>query len=235
MMKNKRVLVIAAHPDDEVLGCGGSIKKWKNNRMFEDSSYFSLILAEGLTSRVKNRNEVPTTEIETLRKNALEFASIIGYDEMFFEDFPDNRMDGVDLLDVIHKVSEYIKRLSPQIILTHHHGDLNVDHRITYQAVITACRPLAGSCVEAIYSFQIPSSTEWNFPYHKNLFSPNFFVDISTGIEAKLAAMVCYESEKRLPPHPRSEEILKATAMQWGSVVGLHYAEAFEIIYSIQK
>ena len=230
-MKNKRILVIVAHPDDEVLGCGASIRKWKTTA----EEINALILAEGITSRNVATTDANANEIKKLHQNACEAAKIIGYNNIYFEKFPDNRMDSVNLLDVVHTILDYIKRLNPQIILTHHSNDLNVDHRIVYQAVITACRPLLDSIVEAIYSFQVPSSTEWNFPYYKSVFSPNFFVNIEDSIENKLTAMECYISERREVPHPRSSEVLRSIATVWGSVVGLHYAEAFETIYIIEK
>ena len=228
-MAEKNILVVAAHPDDEVLGCGGAVRKL----LMDGCKVDCLILAEGLTSRVKERDEMPEDKLNELRKNAHDAAKIIGFDNLFFENFPDNRMDSVDLLEVIQVINGYVEQLRPQVIFTHHHGDLNIDHRITYQATLTACRPLEGSPVKEIYSFQVPSSTEWNFPYHRNVFSPNMFVDITKTIEEKIAAMACYESESRKPPHPRSGESLRAIAAQWGSVVGVRFAEAFETIYRI--
>ncbi len=230
-MKDNRILVIVAHPDDEVLGCGASIRKWSNIA----KEINALILAEGITSRDNGFTVNHTNAIERLRQNARMAAKIVGYNNTYFETFPDNRMDRLDLLDVVYKITEYIKLLNPQIILTHHHGDLNIDHQIVFRAVITACRPLSDSFVKAIYSFQVPSSTEWNFPYYKNSFSPNYFVNVEDTIEDKLTAMACYESEQREPPHPRSCEVLRSIAAVWGSVVGLHYAEALELIYNIDK
>jgi len=142
-------------------------------------------------------------------------------------------MDSVDLLDIVHVSSGHINRLRPEIILTHHHGDLNIDHRITFQAVITACRPLASCSVKTIICFETPSATEWSFPYYANAFSPNLFVDISVHIEDKLKAVGCYETELREAPHPRSPESLRAIAARWGSVIERPYAEAFELIRTV--
>lgn len=228
---SSKILVIAAHPDDEILGCGGCISNWSDM----GAEAHALILAEGLTSRSDKQHEymVSTSAIENLRKNAHDSADIIGYQSIYFEAFPDNRMDGVELLDIVQTVSTHIERLQPDMVLTHHHGDLNIDHRITFQAVITACRPLASCPVKTIISFETPSATEWNFPYHENTFSPNIFVDVTAHIDKKLAAMNCYETEVRHAPHPRSPESLRATAARWGSVIEKPYAEALELIRAI--
>lgn len=228
-MKPLKILVIAAHPDDEVLGCGATIKKWTA----DGSQAYALILAQGITSR---SGEADVREkLEALKNDSLEASRIVGYKTVLFEEFPDNRMDSVDLLDVIHKIEAYIEKMKPEIIFTHHHADLNIDHRITYEAVITACRPHAGSSVKSIYSFQIPSSTEWHFPYHKNAFSPNTFVDVTKTVQTKIAAFSRYKSEIRETPHPRSAEIIGTIAKQWGSVANMEYAEAFELIYAVVK
>ena len=225
-VSNSTILVVAAHPDDEVLGCGGSIHKWAE----AGAEVHALILAEGLTSRAMQRSDIPQSQIADLHEDAKRAAEIIGYRSISFESFPDNRMDSVDLLDVIHVLSQHIERVRPNVILTHHFGDLNVDHRICFQAVITACRPLQDCPVETILSYETPSATEWNFPYTKNVFSPNVFVDISEHMETKLAAMACYQSEIREAPHPRAPESLRAISERWGSVAGCRCAEAFELI-----
>jgi len=223
--KDSRILTIAAHPDDEVLGCGGCVSKWSSF----GATINALILAEGITSRGDKLNHT-LQGIELLRQNALASAETIGYKTIIFEDLPDNRMDSIDLLDVIKIVSNTIEKLNPDIILTHHHADLNIDHRITFQAVITACRPLKSCSVKTIISFEIPSATEWSFPYYANSFSPNIFVDITKHIDNKLNAVKCYKTETCMAPHPRSPESLRAIATRWGSVIERPYAEAFELI-----
>ena len=228
-MNKKKILVVAAHPDDEILGCGGTIRKWCDN----GAEACALILAQGIASRGGEESSLDE-KIDVLRRQAQRSANIVGYREIIFENFPDNRMDGVNLLDISQVVERYVKHYEPQIILTHHHGDLNIDHRLSYQAVITACRPLQGSSVNEIYTYQTPSSTEWNFPYNKNGYTPNFFVGIANTIQAKIDALCCYTSEIRQAPHPRSPEYLRALAAYWGSVVGLDCAEAFEQIYQIE-
>lgn len=223
---NATILVVAAHPDDEILGCGGSIHKWAGRGI----QIHAVILAEGLTSRFKQGEDVSQGQIEWLRRDARRSATMIGYQTISFESFPDNRMDHVDLLDIVHILSRHIDHIKPDMILTHHNSDLNIDHRICFQAVLTACRPLPGCHVKTILTFETPSATEWNFPYFKNVFSPNIFVDISEHIEQKIQAMACYQTESREAPHPRSSESLYAIAQRWGSVIGCSYAEAFELI-----
>jgi LmbE family N-acetylglucosaminyl deacetylase len=226
-MNEKRVLVVAAHPDDEVLGLGGTVKKWSDS----EAEVFALILAQGMAARGGEDGDSLRDAIKALRAQARAASTIAGYKDIMFEDFPDNRMDSVDLLDIARVVERYIDDYRPQTVLTHHHGDLNVDHRLCYQAVITACRPQPGSTVKEIYTFETPSATEWHFPYYQNGFSANYFIDITATLDAKLEAVACYETETRPSPHPRSLEALRAIAARWGSVAGFVYAEAFEQIY----
>lgn len=218
----KNVLVFAAHPDDELLGLGGTIRKFAN----EGICCRAVILVEGLTSRADKRNEADFSQIEELRKDAYSAAKIVGYESIEFCSFPDNRLDSVDLLDVIKKVSYYVEKYTPDTIFTHHHGDLNIDHRIVCEAVLTACRPVNNYSVNNIYSFETPSSTEWNFNYDKP-FIPNLFVDVSSTLQAKIDGMNCYRSERTVFPHPRSSEGLISLAKYRGTNVGFEKAEAF--------
>ena len=160
-------------------------------------------------------------------------AHIIGYSNIHLLDFPDNRFDSVDLLEIIKTVNYYVDKYKPDTIFTHHFGDLNIDHRIAFQAVITACRPQNGCCVNNILSFETPSSTEWNFGDLGQKFNPNYFVDISEYLKYKLKAMESYTTESTVFPHPRSSVALEAIAKRWGTVVDKNYVEAFEIIRSI--
>ena len=182
----KKILVIAAHPDDEVLGCGGTIVKHVRN----GDEVHVLILAEGIASRNNVKDaETSREDITKLKNAANEAHSILGSSSIKLMDFPDNRMDSVDLLDVIKVVENEINHKKPEIIYTHHHSDLNIDHRITHQAVITACRPEPGAIVKKIYCFEVPSSTEWQAPMAEVPFIANTFVDISKTIDKKLSAL----------------------------------------------
>ena len=226
--KESKIMVVAAHPDDEILGCGATVHKYTKNGV----EAHALVLGTGVASRCEHNITDSINEIDNLRKDAKDSADIIGFKTISFEDFPDNKMDSVSLLDVVRKIEFYASKLKPSIILTHHHGDLNVDHRMTFNAVITAFRPLKGSSVNTILCFETPSSTEWNFPYYKNSYSPNVFIDIKNEINVKLKALECYKSEICQAPHPRSAESIQAIAQRWGNVAGFKYAEAFELIMS---
>jgi LmbE family N-acetylglucosaminyl deacetylase len=221
-----RVLVICAHPDDEILGCGAT-----SARLVEEGHdvHFA-ILGEGLTSRHASRAETDATQLAKLHREVYAAAAKVGVRNILLQSLPDNRLDTMPLLDVVKIVEEMVDRLRPEVIYTHHGGDLNVDHGIVHRAVLTATRPIAGSPVQEIYSFEVPSSTEWAFHSIGAPFRPNVFVDVSRTIEAKILAMECYESEARKFPHPRSPEALRAAATRWGSVAGCMAAEAFELV-----
>ena len=223
-MKNKTILVVAAHPDDEILGCGGTIKRLVD----EGCTAYTLILGEGITSRDEKRNrDERIVEIEELKKQVNEANRIIGVKEVFLHDFPDNRFDTVALLDIV-KVVEMVKNeLQPDIIFTHYENDLNIDHQITYKAVLTATRPMKEECVKELYSFEVLSSTEWNYPLS---FSPDVFFNISDHIEYKKKAMQIYKSELNDYLHPRSLEGMDISAKSWGLKVGRKYAEAFKTV-----
>ena len=219
------ILVIAAHPDDELLGVGGTVSLLSG----QGKTVRALVLAEGQTSRTEKREDTGRGTVDELRQDALSAAEKIGYKSIDFCDFPDNRLDSVDLLDIIKSVSEFIEQYKPDTIFTHHHGDLNIDHRRVCEAVLTAVRPMQGERVKRIYAFETPSSTEWNYSF-ESPFCPNVYFNITETLEAKLAAMACYRSELREPPHPRSLEALRALAAYRGSNVGYRYAEAFMLL-----
>ena len=219
--------MVAAHPDDEVLGCGGLMARFRK----EGHAVFTLILGEGIVSRKpgdgKNR-----LEIEALKKAALRANRILGVKKVFFRSFPDNKFDTAPMLDIVRAVEEIKKEIKPEIIFTHFARDLNIDHRCAYQAVITAARPLSGEGVREIYSFEVLSSTEWAYPLS---FSPDVFFEISRTVDIKLKALKEYKNELRRPHHPRSVEAVKLNARLWGIKTGLEYAEAFKNVRSIRK
>ena len=222
-MKN-RVLVVAAHPDDEVLGCGGTILRHTSNA----DIVRILILAEGVTSRDPSRDkEKHRMELAKLHADSTEATKRLGAESVRLCSFPDNRMDRLDLLDVVKEVEQEISSFQPNIVYTHHCGDVNIDHRITHDAVITACRPLPGNPVETLLFFEILSSTEWQIPSPGRIFAPNWFVNIEEELEGKLNALHCYESEMRRFPHPRSYESVRSLASYRGTTIGCKYAEAF--------
>lgn len=225
------ILVVAAHPDDEVLGCGGTIAR----SVREGADVFIAILGEGVTSRYSNREEADQRLVETLHGQCEEAARILGAKALFTYKLPDNRFDTLPLLDIIKIIEELIDRLHPSAIYTHYDGDLNVDHCLVNRAVLTATRPTEGCPVEDVFAFEVPSSTEWAFSRGTDSFRPNVFVDVRDTLGEKIRAMQTYTGEVREFPHPRSEEALRAIATRWGSTVGVHSAEAFELVRSIVR
>lgn len=218
-----RVLVLAAHPDDEVLGCGGTIA-WHADQGHDVAIH---LMAEGATSRSNVPDRVAMAlELESLRCAAREAAAILGA-TVSFDNYPDNRMDSVDLLDVVKSVEGVIAEMRPERIYTHHSGDVNIDHRIVHQAVVTACRPMPGQSVRSLLFFEAVSSTEWQPAASGGVFAPNWFVSIESTIERKREALKVYASEMREFPHPRSLAAIDYLARWRGASVGVHAAEAF--------
>jgi LmbE family N-acetylglucosaminyl deacetylase len=224
------ILVIAAHPDDEVLGCGATIARCAN----EGFEIYIAILGEGITSRYQQREKADYSSVEALHTCSRVVAKKLGARDVFFYNLPDNRFDTVPLLDIVKITEELIDRTEPEIIYTHYGGDLNIDHSILNRAVVTATRPVSVCPVREIYAFEVASSTEWTFGQLQPIFRPNVFMDIHDTLEVKIDAMALYESESHPFPHPRSLEALRASALRWGSMAGLEAAEAFELIRAIR-
>jgi LmbE family N-acetylglucosaminyl deacetylase len=222
--------VIAAHPDDEVLGCGATAARL----VMEGHEVHFAILGEGITSRHPHRTDADTAQLAALHRQAHAAAAKVGVKSLVLHKLPDNRLDTVPLLEVVKIVEELVDRLKAEVIYTHHGGDLNIDHGVIHRAVLTATRPVSGQPVREIYAFEVPSSTEWAFQRLEPPFRPNVFVDVTRTLEAKIAAMECYDTEARTFPHPRSPQALRATAVRWGSVAGCGAAEAFELVRSIR-
>ena len=219
------VLVIAAHPDDEALGCGGTIAKLAA----EGDQVEILILGEGAASRDGSSGD----EIEKLQNDARKAANVLGAASVRFASLPDNRFDTVPLLDIIKQIEGVIAEVKPNVVFTQHGGDLNVDHEITFRATMTAVRPMQGQGIRALYAYEVASSTEWAFQQFSPVFRPNYFVEIDGFLEQKILAMEAYGGEIRSAPHPRSPEVLQAMAVSRGAAVGLNAAEAFETIWQI--
>ncbi len=205
------VLVIAAHPDDEVLGCGGTVAK---------------LSKEGHTCKVLILGEA--REGYSL-KESVAAAKILGSENIWDLGLPDNKFDTVPLLHLIKIIEKAMKDFQPDTIYTHSETDLNVDHNSVYWAVLTATRPKAGQPVKRLYSFEVPSATDWSF----KAFEPNTFVDVKDGWSEKIRALKCYGGEPQPPPHPRSLEALQALAIIRGATAGCQCAEAFKLIREV--
>ncbi len=212
--KPKTVLVVAAHPDDEVLGCGATIARHHRN----GDQIHILILAEGISNR-----HAPGR----LHQAAHQSAKILGASSLFLQQFPDNRMDSLDLLDIVKVVEEHMDHHRPDVVYTHHGGDLNIDHQLTHQAVITACRPQPGHCVKTMLFFEVPSSTEWQPSKSVAAFTPDWFVDVASTWPIKIKALKAYALEMKPWPHPRSLKSVEHLARWRGSTAGYAAAEAF--------
>ncbi len=219
----KNILIVAAHPDDEVLGCGGTIAK----HVTDGDKVYVLFMTNGVGSRDASSKEIRDRWIAA--QNAADILGIASIQQL---DFPDNKMDTVALLNIVQPIEEVIDKLQPEIIYTHFIGDLNIDHQVTHKAVMTACRPQPGFCVKKIYAFEVLSSTEWSYSRSK-CFTPCKFFDISKYMEIKLNALSCYQQEIRSFPHARSYEMTRYLSKSRGGQVGLDAAEAFEIIREI--
>jgi LmbE family N-acetylglucosaminyl deacetylase len=220
-----RVLVVAAHPDDEVLGCGGTLARLAR----EGHETYVGILGEGITSRHAAGDPPPPGAVDALHATARKAADRLGARDFFSHRLPDNRFDTVPLLEVVRVVEDWVARCRPAALYTHHAGDVNVDHVLTHRAVLTATRPISGCPVREVFAFEIHSSTEWAFSQFAP-FRPNVFVDIGDTLDDKIAALRLYEGEVRPFPHPRSPEALRASAQRWGAAAGVSAAEAFELV-----
>jgi len=223
-----KILIIAAHPDDEALGAGGTIIKHIKN----GDDVAIVFLATGIYAR-RYQNKKMKRDLDNLKICAKKAAEIMGVKKknVYFCRFKDNEMDKSSLLEIVRTVEGFVKKIQPDIIYTHHHNDINIDHRITFQAVLTATRP-QGKGIKKLLSFEVPSSSEWNIG---RTFSPNVYIDIKDEIGGKIKTLQAYKSEMRDYPHPRSLEGVKILAQHRGLMVGKEYVEAFELIREIKR
>jgi len=222
----KRILVVVAHSDDEVLGCGGTIAAQAEL----GAEIFVMFLTNGVGARNTDSTDTGIMRrVEAARKAC----DILGVQKIIQRDFPDNRLDSVPLLDIVQAIELVVVDFQPSVVLTHYAEDLNVDHRACHQAVLTACRPQPEHPVRTILGFEVASSTEWAFS--AAAFVPNYFVDISAQLDKKLLALEAYSEEMRPAPHPRSAISIEALARWRGSTVGCAAAEAFSLVRMIAK
>jgi N-acetylglucosamine malate deacetylase 1 len=217
-----RVLAVGAHPDDVELGCGATLAR----HVLAGDEAFVLVLGAGALSRDKAQ----AGDTLKLRRAAIDSAKLLGV-RVAVLSYPDQRFDSVDFLLLVKSVESVIEQVQPERVYTHHGGDLNLDHRITHQAVLTACRPTPGHVVKRIEAFEVPSTTEWAL----EIFRPTSFVDVTgDALQRKLLALACYSTEMRDAPHPRSPQAIRALAHWRGATAGVHEAEAFSLVREIR-
>ncbi len=223
-MPKQRVLVIAAHADDEILGCGGT--------MARHAQTGAEVAALFMTNGVGSRDSVGQEEIDR-RNHAMRSAlSLVGVTKCVAFDFPDNGLDRVSLLEVVKSIEGFVSDWGmPDIVYTHHPGDLNVDHQLSHRAALTCFRPqpnTQGNVCE-ILSFEVLSSTGWYGISAAEAFRPNYFVDVTDTLDSKLRALRAYNEEMRQWPHARSLKSAEHLARTRGSMMGLEAAEAFVV------
>lgn len=222
-----RVLTVAAHPDDETLGAGGTMARLAA----QGHEVWVCILTDGVTARHQH--------VDLQQECARRATDLLGVAQVVFCGLPDQRLDTLALLDVITPIEKCIAELQPQTVLTHFMEDANQDHRVAFRATVVATRPVEGSSVRRVLCFETSSSTEWAPPFPGTVFAPNVFVDITSTLDAKLDAMRAYEGthsgEMRPFPHPRSYQALEATARRHGATSGLLAAEPFMLVRQVHR
>lgn len=231
MMSINCVAVIAAHPDDEILGCGGTIAKHIEN----GDSVHVLIMAEGITSRSEKRDVINNQHLlQELCNTSKRANQQVGSSSVQLLNFPDNRMDSLDLLDIVKKIELFIEKYCPNVVYTHYASDVNIDHQLIYDAVITATRPVPEQTVKTVLCFETVSSTEWQPSCGRIPFSPNWYIELTEGqIKKKNLALEEYYSEMRDFPHARSITNIEILAKWRGANVGVKYAESFVLARNI--
>jgi LmbE family N-acetylglucosaminyl deacetylase len=218
-----RILVIAAHPDDELLGLGGTVAR----HAAAGDDVCTLIVSEGASSRYG------FGAVEDLRTAARAAAAVLGTRDLRFLGMKDQYLDELPIIEVTRPIELLVRELRPDIVYTHHWGDLNRDHRVVSEAVMVACRPVGDDYPHRLLCFETPSSSEWSSTDLSLAFVPNYFVDISATVDKKLQSMSCYPSELRPHPHPRALDSLRTRAAYWGQIVGKAYAEPFVLVREV--
>ena len=225
----QKILVVAAHPDDEILGCGGTILE----HLKQKDKVGIIIVSEGITSR-NNSKKTKLINLNKLHQITKKISKNLKLDFLKIFNFPDNKLDQVEQLTIIKKIEKILEKFKPTTIYTHHSSDLNIDHRIVNNCVMVAGRPFPKQSVKKIFTFEIPSSTNWT-ENSKNSFSPNYFVEISKSLKKKINLLKMYKKEIRKWPHARSIKAVESLAYFRGSSIGVKSAEAFQVARYIKK
>ena len=224
MLSFGKTLIVAAHPDDEVLGCGGLIAKLVKH----GEKVRVVFVAEGSSCRHNTFSDKVQEEIKFRNQCGIEAMKSLGVNDYHFYNLPCGRLDMEPIIEITKIIEKEILDYGPTSVVTHSRNDLHNDHKVVYSAPVQATRPL-GNIVKNLLSFEILSSSEWSYTEY---FKPNLFVNISSTIDAKINAMHCYSSEQPKYPHPRSDRVIKSLAILRGSQSGVEYSEGFEIIRS---
>jgi N-acetylglucosamine malate deacetylase 1 len=219
----KRILVIATHPDDEVLGCGGVIARHADS----GDEVRVLIITRGVPEIF------PLEQIEETRQELRAAHQILGVADVQFLDFPAPKLDSIPGYVLADSINKAIRSQSSEVVYLPHKGDLHADHRAVFEATLVAARPIDGCPVRRLLSYETLSETDWSPPTGSDVFIPTVFVDISSYLETKLAAMECYRSQLKPPPHSRSLRSLTALAQLRGGTIGIQAAECFMLIREI--
>lgn len=217
-----RVLVIAAHPDDEVYGMGGTMAKLST----QGHEIHVLIVTDGCTTQYAGRSDLPAI-IERKRSEAREANCLLGVRKVHFGSLPDMRLDTVPHVEVNRLIEQTVNSVRPEAVYTHFYGDVNLDHQMVYRSTLVAVRPVPGQCVQELYCYRVPSATEWSPQLGHTAFLPNVMVDIGGFEDAKEQALLTYQTEARSYPHPRSSQYVRETDRARGLEWGLGAAEAF--------
>jgi len=225
----KKILAIVAHPDDEIIGVGGTLCK----HIDAGDTVRVVILGDGKSSRKDKYEKLGNEKIEDLDNETKAALSELGITDFSKHFLPDNRFDSMEILDLVKIVSKYIRDFRPEIVYTHHFGDLNVDHKMCSEAVVISCRPNENESVKQILMFETLSSTEMAGYEINNAFSPNYFVRIEKQLDRKIKSLSYYKSELHDYPHPRSLESVKINAQLWGTKINSYAVEAFSLFRGI--
>lgn len=225
----ERVLIIAAHPDDEVLGMGGTIAKYAA----AGAEVALLIVTDGSSAQYHESDDIAAI-IEKKKQETKECARILGISSIYYGGLPDMKLDVTPHVMVNAAIEKVVNEFQPDVVYTHFYGDVNKDHQCVYESTLVACRPVTGQTVKKLFAYSVPSSTEWNIQIERSAFMPNWYEDIS-GIyaEKKYDGFARYETELREYPHPRSIEYLRKADIAEGLRVGIGAAESFLLLRNI--